>query len=247
MRKTSIALLALFGALLGASAATAQTGLIGVRLTADGDGRWFEFQSDAFCQVDGGTFYPGAPGADGFYLISTGAPIGSGITCFPDGPNFGGVGGTTGFLEVDLSGVTGTGVEMAPITDVLIEFNDYIADDDALFGLQYTSAYSVTSGTATLTNGVVTDVDVMADVTFTYDVSQICPPSLLLDYTGTLEITSTSFDLLVNSGALVTCLGNARWDWDVMGAATQLPEPSGPWALLSAGGLLWALRRRHTA
>ena len=232
-------------ALLGAGS-SATAAVVDLSLVADGSGRWYEYLSDVFCQVDGGPNYPGAPGFDGSYqtsLLPSYVTLGGGNTCFPDGANFGNVGTVT----VDDTGLTGTGTETASITDVEIEFNHFIADNDAIVG-GYTTTITNESGTVTYENGVATSIDLSTDVEFVYDASAFGLG--LIGFNGSFSITSNNFALLVDDTNVV------RYVWDVTGTAAVAGNIAPPVpvfglpGLMAAGSALmasaiFALRRRR--
>jgi hypothetical protein len=241
LKVSFLSVLVLLGAGFSATAA-----VVDLSLVADGTGRWYEYLSDAFCQVDGGPSYPGAPGFDGSYqtsLLPAYTTLGGGSVCFPNGANFGNVGTVT----VDDTGLTGTGTETASITDIEIEFNDFIADNDAIVG-GYTTMITNESGTVTYENGVATSVDLTMDVEFVYDASLFGLG--LLGFNGVFSIASNDFTLLVDE------TNNVRYVWDVTGSAAVAGNiaPAVPvfglpglMATVSAlvAGAAFALRRRN--
>jgi len=221
---------------LSVVAGPAFAAVVDLELVADGDGRWSDLFSDAFGQVDGGPAYPGSPGFDGFYQVSalpSFVTIGGGATVFPLGADFGDAGDVT----VDVSGITGVGVELAPITDVAIDFTAFIANDDAVTGGGYTTSFSGVSGNVTYTDGVPTSIDLTSTVTFSYDFSAF--GAGVLDFVGTFGITSNSFTLFVDSPQYPSQFGTVAFIWDVTGVATPVGgTPSVPVAGVSGVVLL---------
>ena len=233
-------LLALLGAplLLGAPApARAQT--VALDLVANPDGRWFDYFSDAFAQVDGGPLFQGGPDfADGFYLISSlpsFTPIGTGIQVFPFGADFGEV----GHVSVDLSSVTGVGVEQAPITGIEIDFAQFIADDDAITNEPYDTSFSDVSGTVTFVDGSADSINLMSTVLFEYDGSGFGFDTF--PFEGFFDVSNDEFILLVDPPGIPTPFGDVRFGWDVTGFATPVPEPGLGVALASGGVFVCAL------
>ena len=208
----------------------AKASVVDLNLIANGDGRWYEYFSDAFCQVDGGPSYPGAPGGfDGLYQTSqlpTYTTLGGGTVCFPNGANFGNVGTVT----VDDSALTGSGTESAPITNLQINFADSIADNDAIVG-GYTTTISNESGTVTYENGVATSIDLTSDVELIYDFSAfgVGPVS----YNGTFNIAANAFTLFVDDN-LDTIV---RYKWDVSGTSTVIGNFVPPVPMLGLPGM----------
>lgn len=231
---TALALAVFFGA----GIASAQT--VTVDLVGDPDSRWYEYVSDSFAQLDGGPSFPGSPVRDAFYVISS-------LPAFVVGPGGGDVVFDSGAtmddiatITFDTAGITGTGVEVATITDLTMSWNANVGDDDAVVG-GYTEAYANETGTVTLTNGAVTSIDLTADVTFTYDFTGfgIGP----LDFNGTITMTGTSFVLDVDQSYTFGAT-TVRYQWDVTGSSSGdavIPEavPLLPWtAQLALMGLL---------
>jgi len=220
------------------AAQVARAETIALDLVADPTGRWFDFFSDAFAQVDGGPLFGGGPDfADGFYLISSlpsFAPIGSGVQVFPFGSEFGEVGN----LTIDASAVSGSGVETAPITAIDIEFSDFIADDDAITNGPYVTSFSNVIGTVTFVDGQASSVELTSTVRFEYDFSGFGEG--ILPFEGIFDIDESGFDLFVDPPGFPSPFGTVRFRWDVTGTATPVPEPSVHFALTS-GVLLVAL------
>lgn len=244
-RRTLAALASLALALGMPSVATADWEI--VELVADPGSRWYEYlPSDVYCQVDGGPSYPGFPDPDGFYLASTDVAIGSGVFCHPYGAAFG-PGGASGAIEIDMSGVTGVGTETAPITDIDIEFNDWIADNDAIFDLTYVSDYTSVTGSVTLVSGVVTSIDSLSSTaTLSYDLTAFVS-GVFVPFAGTFSVTAGDFDLSVAPGPTATPLGTADYEWDYTGTAIPAPEPGTGLATLCGGLTLALLKRRRSS
>ena len=251
-----IALIKFFGLLtaLGtASLASAQT--VTLDLTGDPDSRWYDYFSDSFAQLDGGPEFDGFGERDGFYAIETfedtGAYVvgpGSGGVTFLNGDDFDDI----GTLSFDATGTTGIGVEIAPVTRLLMSWNAYVADNDGQAG-GYSEEYRNVTGTVTLTDGEVTSIDLTADVTFFYDFAFF--GGEVLPFGGTLTMTGSSFELAVDQSHFIDeIMLSLRYQWSVTGSilaepvqAAPIPTlPRGAWLLL--GGLtltfvLWRTRR----
>ncbi|MEM9178041.1 MAG: hypothetical protein AAGC67_22810 [Myxococcota bacterium] len=212
-------------------------------LVADGDGRWFETFSEGFGQVDGGPLYGGGPDFPDCCYDSSAlpafAPIGDGtVRVFPFGADFGDVGD----IEFDESGLTGVGTEVAPITAVTIDFQQFIADDDTVTGQGYESVFQdLTGSTVTLVDGVIVDIDLSATVIFSYDFNAF---GQVLPFPGTFDVDATSFDLHVDPPPYITQFGTVGYRWLVTGAAQTVPEPA---FALPIGGLAlaWTAGRRR--
>lgn len=205
-------------------------------LTAEGTGRWYEYFSDAFAQID--------REPDGFYLISqlpNFVPVGGGANVFPSEGNFADL-GTIGY-----STITGVGHETATITSLDLDFAPYIAYTDALVNQPYTTSFTGFSGTVDLFNGAVTAVNLASDIRFTYDFSGF--GFGLADYDGTFSITGSRFDLFVDGTYPTPFPDPMRYVWDFEGDVQNLapvPEPSTYLMLLAGLGVIGAtaLRRR---
>lgn len=228
-------------------------------LVADGDSRWYEFFSGAFTQLDKG-FDAGSgpdPALDGAFLIEGDAPgydvdtfdpttfapavfaqIGGGVDSFPNEANF----SSNYSVEYDASGLTGAGLETAPITAFNLAFENDIADDDGLVG-GYTSSTSAASGTVSLVDGTVVSVNGGASVTHTYDFTAFGAGPL--PYLGAFSISGNQWSLLVD-GSYPSGLGTPlRYVWDAHGTATSLvPEPSSLALVGLIGVAPFVLRRR---
>jgi len=194
-----------------------------VGATIEGDGRWYDYFSDAFAEVDGGPFYGPLGGVnDGFYLISalpSYVNIGGGANVFPFDEDFSGVGS----VSYDLADVTGVGTEVAVLTDVFFDFDDYCADDDAITASGYETSISAFTGTVELRDGLVTAVNVDADIVFTYDFTSL--GGGITPYRGTLEITGDFLDLFVDESYPSGFPDPFRFIWDLQGELQNLATP----------------------
>ncbi|MEM9176172.1 MAG: hypothetical protein AAGC67_13170 [Myxococcota bacterium] len=234
--------------LLAPGLAAAQTVIANLELVADGNSRWFDNFSVVFAQLDGGPFLPGFGLEDGFYRtdqLPNFSPIGTPITVFPFGANWGDVGD----VYVDVTGLSGTGVETAPVTDLDVRFEDYVADDDSVFGGHVTTISNV-SGTMTFTDGEATSLDLTSTVVFTFDTASQ-GPSVLLPFTGSFTVTNNAFDLSCTCPEgydLMLPPPNLPFNltWDVFGTATPVPEPTVLATLPSAVALLALAARSRT-
>lgn len=226
--KHMIKLVALAAAL---SAQAASAASFGLTLRADDGSRWYEYGSDVYAEL--GSTHPG--GGDGFYLIGSGTPIGTGAEVFPNANNFLNIGSVT------YDNVTGN------VTGLTLDFDNYIADDDAVVNTGYTTTLSGISGSVVRAGagGAVSAINLTSNVTFTYVTG-----FGNFAYNGTLVFNGTGFVLDVDDTA-TTPLGESRYRWDVTGTiqglAAPVPEPS-TYALMMAGLLtVGAIARRRRA
>lgn len=222
------------------SAGPASAGTLDLELVADGNGRWFELFSDAFAQVDGGPSYQGAPGFDGAYQASflpNFVTIGGGLTAFPFGANW----GKAGELTVDDAGLSGSGTEQAPITGIEVQFDQFVADNDAITGDGYSTTFSEVSGTVTYSDGTPISIDLTSTVTMAYDFQGFGGP--VFEFTGSFDITEGRFDLDVSEPIYQTKFGDVGYQWDITGQATAVPEPGAAVAAASCLLVIAAMRR----
>ena len=215
-----------------------------LELTASPSGKWVDFFSDVFAQVDGGPSYIGGPGeSDGFYqysLLPAYVTLGGGTDVFPLGADF----GLAGQVYVDANSITGDGTESAPITDIEIDFAQFIADNDNIINSGYSSEFSGVTGTATIVDGDVTNVNLNSTVVFTYNATGFGLG--LLPFTGTFDIVNNNWDLYCDCPETYSAgSGTIAYRWDVTGSATPVPEPVFGATLLVGAGSLAALRRRR--
>ncbi len=216
-----------------ASAAT----VLNVSLNANGTSRWYDYFSDGFGQIVPDN-PPSAAFEDGFYRISNPSLTwGGGADIFPHEGNWANIGTLT------LDGTsTGVGVETFNITGATFNFTQYVADNDAITNGPYsTTMGAITNGSVTLTNGVISDINYLTAITFTY--------SALggLNFPGTFAITNTGFDLYADA-SYTTGFGTIRFVWDADGTANvtagAVPEPSRMvLAMCGFCGLLFRRRR----
>lgn len=208
-------------------------------LSADDGGRWYEYYSNVYGEIgaDAGEITnPGSDDfgfiADGFFDIDSGNKVGGGVVVFPFGGNFLNVGSLT------FDGVSGL------ITDLTLDFDNYIADNDAVTNSGYTTTLSNVSGSVETFNGEVSGINLTSDISFIYDTNFGD-----FSYDGTFSITDGSFELLVDDSNAVSFLGDYRLVWDVQGDVLNLspvPEPS-VYAMFFAGmALVGAMARRRT-
>lgn len=221
---------------------------VSLDLTADGDSRWYEFFSGAFCQVDQG--FDNDPNIDGPFLIkndpsitipadesqpisrNSNTPVydqiaaSTGINCFPNEVNWANI----GTLTVDESSlVNGTG--SAVILSFSADFDQYIADNDAITSGGYTTTIDSVAGSVLFEDGSIIGFDVRCNLTFTYDAGNF--GNLIgvdsFDYTGTLTIGNgidqhgTNFDLYVDSAISLEPIfeTSSRYVWDATGSASS--------------------------
>jgi len=207
------------------------TAQIGISLTADGTGRFTDYFSNAFAQID--------LNPDGMYSLSDGSPFGA-VDGFPNEGAWDEVG------ELALTGpITGTGTETLSITGASFDFDPFVRGDRlSIAGTSYSTALSGVSGSVTLIDGVVDDLSFSGNIAFTFSAFPSNP------YDGTLSLTESTFDLFVDETEN-TAFGGVRQAWDFEGGATTdptiVPEPSAYAALFGFVGLAAALcfRRRN--
>ncbi len=178
---------------------------IGISLTANGDGRFYDYFSDAYAQVD---LTP-----DGMYSISTSSPFGS-VDAFPNEGDWNGVG------ELTLGGtITGTGEEIFSITGAVFDFQTYVDGSKvSVSGTAYTTILGNVTGTVTLFDGVVQSLDMSADIAFAFNSSPGTP------FNGTLTLTEASFILLVDDTIEPIPGAPVRHVWDFSGGVQATPD-----------------------
>lgn len=211
-------------ALAAAHAVHADTD-ISIDLTADSAGQFIDYVSNVYAQV--------GLSPDGMYTIGTTNQVGAPVNTFNDG-DWAAVGTLT--LDAD---PTGVGVETFSVTAGDFDFNQY-ADGSVLspsFG-SYSTSLNVTSGSIEFTDGVVTDINLDSDISFTFDALTGIP------FNGSFDITNGNFQLLVDQ-TKSTLFGSVRQAWKFQGTAaspTVVPEPSS--LALGIGGFIVLRRRR---
>ncbi|MEM7543021.1 MAG: TonB-dependent receptor [Pseudomonadota bacterium] len=161
---------------------------------ADGDGRWYEFFSDAFAQIDQG--FNSDPRIDGFFLaqmLPALVQVGLGADVFPSEADWDNVGS----LFIDLGPLSGLGIESLPLAASLFDFDQYVADDDNILNLGYDTVVNSTAGNATFTNGTLTALDATVDLNLTYPVGGAFsyPGTLRLNPDNTFDLLATNFPL----------------------------------------------------
>ncbi|MFT7723818.1 MAG: PEP-CTERM sorting domain-containing protein [Roseateles sp.] len=219
--------------------ASAQAGSFNLSLNAADGSRWYEYFSDAYAEL--GSQHPGANPAtgfspDGFYLISTGAPVGTGAVVFPHANNFADL--ATLSYDDATGAITGLSFNAGG-------FSKFIADDDSVANVGYSTSVANVSGSVSLVGGQVSGITLNSNVTFTFDTMFGAAP-----YTGSFTINGSQFALDVDDSNMLP-FGEFRYRWDVTGSvqnlAAPVPEPA-TYALMAAGlaavGAL-ARRRRH--
>jgi hypothetical protein len=212
-------------------------------LTADGDGRFFEYFSDAFAQIDQGGV-GGNPDNDGYFLASSlpaFAPIGGGVDVFPNESAF----GVVGTLNYDVTGLLGSGIESAPITALDVQFEDDINASLTIVanntgGNNFSTVVNSASGTVTLFNGAVSGVNLSSEVSFVFGGA--------VPFTGTFDVSGSRFSLLVDETLSLSGF-DFRYAWDVDGELNGLapiPVPASAFLFApAAAGLLGVGGRRR--
>ena len=192
-------------------------------LQPDGDARFFEYFSDAFAQLDRG--FNNNPALDGYYLISiwessggtTYQQVGSGADVFVVQNPCPGTGCTeSNWVDLGVLSYAGSGDGTFPVTGFDIEFEDVITGRQLILDRPYTSTVNSSSGTVTVSGGVITGIDLDVDVTFNLDGQNFGLG--IIQYDGTFTIDNSRFELFVddtfNSGSLPQPY---RVVWDVNG------------------------------
>lgn len=170
---------------------------------ADGEGRWYDFFSDAYAQINQG--FNGNPATDGFFQISSpGTQIGGGADVFP----FESAWDDVGAVYYDLSAFSGTGTESVPITGGTFDFSKYAADDDTVTNLGYTTTVTVNSGSATFVDGTLSDMQANFNVNFEYTGFPAWTGTLILGEDGTFTL---------DAGDLSAAIGTINFAWDFDG------------------------------
>lgn len=220
------------GALAATQAASAAT--FNLSLSAADGSRWYEYYSGVYAEL--GKAFPNQPDSDGFFLIGTDTPIGTGAEVFANGSNFLNVGTLT------YDATTGA------ITGLTLDFDNYVADNDAISNTGYATTVSGVTGTVSLYNGAVTGINLASNIKFTYDTFFGDK-----DFNGNFAINGGSFALNVDQAQTLFAPGDYRLKWDVAGTVQNLavapavPEPS-TYLLMGAGLLIvGAVARRKIA
>ncbi len=224
--KTTPSILLSAGALITLSASLSAQ--IAISLTANGSGRFTDFFSDAYAQID--------LDPDGMYSLSNDSLFGS-VDGFPSEGNWADVG------ELTLSGtITGVGTEVFSISGAAFDFDPYIRGDRlSIAGTAYTTSLSGITGSVTLVDGAVDDLSFSGDIAFTFAAFPSNP------YDGTLTLTDSSFALFVDETEEVGFAVRQAWDFEGTTVSTVIPEPAAAGLLIAvcALGYVGAVRRRR--
>lgn len=220
MYKTVLILASLAAFTAGTSAA------IVVNFTADGAGRFADYFSGAYAQIN--------LDPDGMYSLADDSPFGS-VDAFPSEGNWSGVG------ELTLSGtVLGSGVENFTITGGVFDINAYVDGAVASAFGDYTTTLSGVTGSVALNDGVVTSLTVNSNIAFSF----LLDPSASFD--GALTLSETTFDLFVDetesvdTGVFGVLPVRQAWDFGGTTAASVVPEPTTFGMLVAAFALACA-------
>jgi len=183
-------------------------------LEADADSRWYDFIMDWFAEA--GRTDSGTPVPNILYAISAEAdPLaptayveaGASEPVFAQGLTFTNVGSIT---------YTGSGNGTFPITAVTMDMHPWVRSQDAsALGLAYLTTVSNPQGTITFAGGVVTDIQLEADIRFDLDARNDPLIGYLMPYDGSLLIEGNRFDIFVddeNGSHFVM-----RYVWDLHG------------------------------
>lgn len=196
---------------LAATAVPAVAADFPLSMTADGASRWYEFHANMFAQLDRTT---GAPNDYHFFSIEAEPDpfnptvyqsIGS-DNVFPNGATF---------SDIGVLSFTGSGDGTFPITEVLLDVYPHVAPDLGVLGTDYRTTVIDPVGTVTVAAGVVTDIQLSADIRFEYNVYYI--PSLgWTPFDGTMFIDGDSFAIFVDD-TYDYSHGSLRYAWDLSG------------------------------
>lgn len=197
-----------------------------------------------------GSFVQIALEPDGLFNLAPPNQQFGAVDLFPNESDFG-----IGSLSYDDSGFTGSGVEVFPVTS--LDTSDFWQDgspttdisdtglDIWFFGLGGSFAFGAPAGSVTLTNGLVTSIDIIASVTFTAVFPDFQDPfsgqTIVSPYTGALTIAGNAISIQIDE----TNFTGSTFVADLQGTVNAVvPEPS---AALLAGCFAAALpgwRRR---
>lgn len=230
-------------------------------LTADGDSRWYDLFSAAWVEL--GQPWNGSSAEDGFFAIESEAgfgggmfdsntfdpttfnpsvydEIGSGADAFPNEPVFS-IGNYS--VTYDDSGITGIGTEVANITGFSLNFSNDIVID--ILGAESdTWTTSSATGTVTLVNGLLSEINGNTDISTTYDLSFL--GAGIVDYEGTFSVNANNWELYVDGPPAGNPARALRMVWDAQGSLTAVPEPGAAAVLmLTACSMMLGWRRRH--
>lgn len=233
--KTVVSRPALFGAAVCLALAVTAQGQVVVSLVPDGGGRFIDHFSAAYAQID--------LDPEGLYSLADDSLFGA-VDAFPQDDNWADLGtivldtavtptssGTFGVV-----GTTGFDIDTVVDGDLLSVFGNVPGGGD------YTTTLSNLTGSATLNNGLVTALNVDADIAFAFPgVAPGTPP-----YSGTFSLTQAGFTLAVDEAIRPSSLSPLiRQEWAFSGDASYVvvPEPGvATVGVLVAGAL--RLRRR---
>lgn len=184
--------------------------------TADGASRWYEFQENGFAQL-GRT--AGAPNSYHFYSISAEPnPLNPTVyqstgsdNYFPNGAAFADIGTIT---------YTGSGNGTFPITQVLLDVYPHVAPDFGVLATDYRTTVLNPVGTITIASGVVTDIQLSADIRFEYNVFFI-PSMGWTPFDGTMFIDGNEYGIFVDD-TYTYSHGSLRYAWDLSGTVDDV-------------------------
>lgn len=178
--------------------------------------------------------------ADGFFCASDAggcggkdAKVGSGVVVFRNGGDFANLG------TITYNDSTGA------ITGLVLNAQNYIdISTSNPFAWNFTTRVNSVNGTVSLTNGVVTDIQLNSSISFL--LGGIAP----YRYDGSFNVAGNSFALDV-TGRLSNATGELGLTWDLDGTVnnvTPVPEPA-TYAMMGLGALLIGsvARRRRGA
>jgi hypothetical protein len=202
-------------------------------------------------RIDLGT---GAPGdADGVYDLNDDTVLfGSPADVFPNEAAF-----NVGSIAVDTAGVTGLGIEVAPITSLdlsLLWAADSGATDISDTGLdlwffdgpvEFTFGSLDASDTATFTNGVLTSIDLSITAAFSANTFL----GVVVWTGGALSVAGDQFSLQLND-TQPTAFGDSTFVIDLTGTVNAVgsfavPEPTSAGLLGGATLVAVLVKRRH--
>ncbi|HPF38170.1 MAG TPA: PEP-CTERM sorting domain-containing protein [Phycisphaerae bacterium] len=219
-----------FAAAILASSTVLHAGIVSLHGTADGDSAYYEYNSDAFFQID---LREPAPNEhlQRFHAISNpaitfGNPAFDG---FPNDDDF-----RLGHVVFDDAGLMG-GTGTAPITDVVLGIG---ADPDDASHINYARFTDITttvdtfSGSVELIGGQPVAINLTSAISVTAFGGAVSA-------SGVFSITGDQF-----AGSATGDAGFPPVEWDFSGALNTVPEPA-TFALLGAAGVALLRRRRN--
>lgn len=210
-------------------------------LGANDGGRFYEYASDAYVELGLGA--NGNPTVNSFYSISRlprRAQLSRDIDVLPNDGNF----FDAVSLQYDDASISGVGVEVVSAVSMTTNFNQHVPGEHAVFATAYTENVNSVNGSITFTDGVLSSIDLTADLIFAWN---SVPGGGVLSFVGQLIFNGDAFSLLVGDNEN-SVIGNLDYVWEFDGhvtAITAVPVPAGLVLFLSGGMLMAAFVRRR--